>query len=93
MRMIPRDNLQISESTVVCEKHFAPDFIIRIDTATRPDGSVLTVPRKNPKLAADAYPTNFPNLPSYLSQPPPVNRKTTDDRREQLFCLFAMSSC
>jgi hypothetical protein len=40
---------------------------------------------KLPKLAADAYPTIFPNLPSYLSQLPHVKRKTPDDRSEELF--------
>ena len=81
LRMIPRDNLVIGEETVVCEKHFVPDFIIRTDTAKRADGSILSVPRKIPKLTTDAYPSIFPNLPSHLSTEPAVKRKALDSRR------------
>jgi THAP domain len=83
-RMIPRENLCVNDRTVVCEKHFAPHFIIRVDTATRADGSILSVPRKIPKLAVDAYPSVFPNLPSYLSKEPAAKRKTPDSRRTEM---------
>ena len=49
----------------------------------RPDGSVLTVPLKHPKLAMDAIPTLFPDSPSYLSSEPPAKRKNPDDRRSK----------
>jgi hypothetical protein len=75
LRMIPRDNLVVGDQTVVCEKHFMPDFIIRVDTAKRADGSIVTVPRKTPKLTVDAYPSISPNLPSYLSTELPMKRK------------------
>jgi len=55
-----------------------------VDTATRPDGSILTVPRKNPKLAPDAYPTIFPNNPSYLSSEPTRKRKAPKERRQEM---------
>ena len=84
MRMIPRDNLIVNERTVVCEKHFVSHFIIRVDTSARADGSILSVPRKIPKLAVDAYPSVFPNLPSYLSEEPAVKRKTPDSRRTEM---------
>ena len=84
IRLIPRANLQINDKTVVCEKHFAPHFIIRVDTATRPDGSILTVPRKKPKLAPDAYPTIFPNTPSYLSSERSRKRKAPEERRLEM---------
>src|SRR5688572_14034296 len=80
LRMIPREGLEVCDKTVVCEKHFVPEFIIRVDTATRADGSILTVPRKNPKLAADAYPCLFPNNSSYLSSEPPKKRKSPAER-------------
>jgi hypothetical protein len=32
---------------VVCEKHFATEFIVREDKVTRSDGTVLSVLRKN----------------------------------------------
>jgi hypothetical protein len=70
---------------VVCEKHFATEFIVRQDKVTRPDGTVLSVLRKRPKLTEKAYPTIFPNTPSYLSAEPPRIRKTPVDRRQEMF--------
>lgn len=84
VRMIPREGLTVNAKTVVCEKHFADQFIIRFDSAVRPDGSVLTVRRGTPKLTADAYPSIFPNVPSYLSEEPPTKRKAPDDRRAEM---------
>lgn len=80
LRKIPREGLEVNDRTVVCEKHFVPEFIIRVDTATRADGSILSVPRKYPKLAADAYPSLFPNNSSYLSSEPPKKRKSPAER-------------
>ena len=54
LKRIPRDNLTVTNCTVVCIKHFAPQFIITNDSATRSDGTVLTVPRRVPKLTKDA---------------------------------------
>jgi hypothetical protein len=67
LRMIPRQDYSITKNTVVCEKHFADEFIVKVDIVTRPDGTVLREPRKRPKLAKDAYPSIFPQTPSYLS--------------------------
>src|SRR6218665_1910948 len=83
VRMIPREDLEVNDRTVVCEKHFVPEFIIRVDSATRADGSILTVPRKNPKLASDAYPSLFPNNSSYLSSKPPKKRKSPAARIDE----------
>jgi hypothetical protein len=92
LRCIPRDDVNVTEYTVVCIKHFASRFIITEDSATRPDGSIITVPRKVPKLTSDAYPSIFENCPSYLSSEPPAKRRDPDERRrnvdersEQLF--------
>jgi hypothetical protein len=85
LKRIPRADLKekLSGQTVVCIKHFVPQFIITHDSATRPDGSVLTVRRDKPKLARDAYPSLFENsvCPSYLSFEPPAKRRNPDDRR------------
>ena len=70
-----------SAESVVCARHFDEQFIVRIDSVTRPDGSVLTVPRDNVKLRDDAYPTVFPNCPSYLSEEPPKKRRKPEERR------------
>ena len=84
MRQIPRSDLRVTSTTVVFEKHFVPEFTARVDSATREDGSILTVVRKNPKLTSDAYPTLFPNTPAYLSTEPPKKRKKPDERRIEM---------
>ena len=84
-RLIPRENLIINANTIVCEKHFSPQFIIRIDSITRDDGTILSVPRTNPKLTADAIPIYFPNTVSYLSSEPPTKRKNPDNRRAEMY--------
>ena len=77
--LIPRENLEVHK-TIVCEKHFGQHFIIRVNTATRPNGSILTVPRKTPKLTPDAYPSIFPNIPSYLTSEPSKKRNAPEER-------------
>jgi hypothetical protein len=69
---------------VVCGKHFSTEFIVREDKVTRSDGTVLSVLRKKPKLTENAYPTIFPNAPSYQSSEPPRKRKTPVDRRQEM---------
>ena len=51
-RRIPRESLQINDNTLVCIKHFVPQFIVTHEyySAVRPDGTVLSVRRKTPKL-------------------------------------------
>ena len=83
IKMIPRSNLNLTSRTVVCEKHFIDSFIVRVDTAKRADGSILSVPRTHPKLTDDAYPSIFPNTPSYLTSQPPAKRKKPDVRRAE----------
>lgn len=58
---IPRTNLQVTSSTDVCGTHFAETFIERTLTKASADGTVVTTPRKRPKLTADAYPSLFLN--------------------------------
>ena len=84
IRQIPRQNLIVGPKTVVCEKHFVPEFIIRVDNVTRADGSVLSMPRTIPKLTTDAYPSIFPNTPTYLSSEPAKKRKTPEERSSAL---------
>lgn len=82
---IPKEkfNVNYNRPTVVCEKHFADRFIVRVDSATRPDGSILTVPSSYPKLTDDAYPSLFPNTPFYLSSEPQVKRRKPEDRKQE----------
>jgi hypothetical protein len=39
LRKIPREGLVVSKRTVVCERHFAPHFIVRVDSVARDDGT------------------------------------------------------
>jgi hypothetical protein len=86
-KSIPRNPEEYKNNNgppVVCEKHFATDFILREDKVTPPDGTVLSVLRKRPKLIENAYPTIFPNTPSYLSTEPPRKRKPPVDRCQEM---------
>lgn len=46
------------------------------------DGSVISYDRKVPVLTNDAFPSLFPNLPSYLSSDPAPKRKDPEERIE-----------
>lgn len=84
LRAIHRDNYEPGSTAVVCIKHFCEQHIVREDTATRSDGSILVVPRKIPKLTEDACPSIFPNLPSYISSEPAPKRKDPEKRRGEM---------
>lgn len=83
---IPRADFTPKTRSVVCLKHFDERFVIREDTVTRPDGSVLTVKRDSLKLTKDAFPTIFENLPSYLSRELPPPRKDPAKRKDEIQC-------
>nr|CAH7760647.1 unnamed protein product [Callosobruchus chinensis] len=80
LKCIHREDFIPSDHSVVCIDHFEEKFIVRKDTATRPDGSVLTVDRKRLKLSPDAFPTRFPNQPKYLSVELPPKRRDPAER-------------
>ena len=86
LRKIPRVDYQPSRNSFVCVRHFSDQFIIKTDSVTRSDGTVLSVERTRPKLTPDAYPSIFtnPSCPSYLTAEPPVKRRKPDQRREEL---------
>jgi hypothetical protein len=65
-------------------RNFAPEFIIRVETVTRGDGTVQSVPHKIPKLAVGAYPFSIPNTSAYLSSEQPKKRKMTDERHSEM---------
>ena len=62
LKRIPRADYQPSKNAQICEVHFEERFIIREDSAMRPDGTILTCKRGKPKLAKEAVPTRFPSL-------------------------------
>ena len=84
LRSINRKDFTPTTHSVVCIKHFAEQFIIREDRMTRDDGTVIVALRSRPALTTDAYPSLFPNQPSYLSKEPPPKRISPDERHERI---------
>lgn len=84
IRCIHRDNFSVNNKTVVCIKHFDPKFIVREDIFPVENGEPIHIPRKNPKLTPDAYPTIFDNQPSYNNISLPQERKDPEERKQQL---------
>ena len=48
------------------------------------DNIKVSYQRKSPILTKDAYPSIFPNQPSYHTREPPTKRKTPDERRSDI---------
>ena len=84
LRAIHRSDYKVNKSSRVCIKHFDERYIVREDSVTRPDGSVLTVKRDQLKLSNDAIPTLFENLPTYLSKVLPQDRKDPKQRQKEI---------
>jgi hypothetical protein len=83
-RKIPRENLVVSQHTRICIQHFEERFINRYFEYRGADGLLHRDPRDVPVLTDDAYPTIFSNLPEYLSEKLPVQRKDPDKRRREI---------
>lgn len=81
IRAINRKDFTPTFYSVVCVKHFAERFIIREDKMTRDDGTLIVAQRARPALTKDAYPSLFPNQPSYLSKELPPERITPKERQ------------
>ena len=62
LKSIPRADYQPFKNAQICEVNFEERFIIREDSAVRPDGTILTCKPGNPKLANEAVPTRFPSF-------------------------------
>lgn len=79
VRRIHRKDFTPTNYSVICIKHFKPEFIILNIEAKSKEGVTLSCPRKKPILSTNAYPTIFPNQPKYLSssktsRPAPTDR-------------------
>lgn len=77
----------VTDSTVICINHFDEKFIVRNDTALRPDGTLLIVPRTRVKLTLDAFSTIFQNQSwrltwtfHFLGHCCQINRKKTSKK-------------
>lgn len=73
-RAIPRADKQLEENSAVCELHFDERYISRHFEHTV-NGEVVLIDRGRPLLRPGAVPTQFPNLPKYLSKPLAPSRK------------------
>ncbi|XP_040076523.1 uncharacterized protein LOC115310148 isoform X4 [Ixodes scapularis] len=71
---IKRDDRTLGEASVVCERHFEPQFIERTFKNVV-QGQVIELPRSVPQLTKDAVPSVFPDAPKYFSKPVPKKRK------------------
>lgn len=88
LRAIPRKNWSPSKYSRVCANHFSENDIIRFEKSYNSDGTFKhDVPLKNPRLADNAIPCIFPNLPAYLSNDSGScsHRRDPEERREKLF--------
>lgn len=84
MKLIHRDNFEANDKAVVCIKHFEPKFLVREDVFPVEMVFPIRVPRNIPKLTNDAYPTIFPNQPSYHTLAIPKERKNPQERVQKL---------
>ena len=84
IKKMPRKNLEVYKRTVVCEKNFASQYIVRVDTVIQPDETILSVPRQCVKLTGDAISSYFPNTPAFLYSEPPKRRGSSDGRRAEM---------
>lgn len=75
LKKIPNDVSNLKQP-VVCIKHFTESSIIRVDRVTV-NGEPREYPRVIPKLAKNAVPSIFPNLPSSV--------KRLADKEEETF--------
>ncbi|XP_077513304.1 uncharacterized protein LOC144124486 [Amblyomma americanum] len=80
-RAIPRADRPLEKTSVLCELHFEPRFIVR-DYTHIVNGGVVKIPRGRPCLSEDAVPTIFPNTPHYLSKKLPQKRLSRTSRGE-----------
>lgn len=82
-KAIPRADAELTKNSRVCELHFHEDEIERFYVTKLVDGSISKIERKLPKLKSEAVPSQFPNLPSYLSKKQ-IKRKSPADRSHQI---------
>ncbi|XP_023239701.1 uncharacterized protein LOC111638259 [Centruroides sculpturatus] len=75
MRCIPRDDKMLTNKCYVCDVHFASRFILKTFFHVI-NGEKLEIPRDRWALTSDAYPSNFPNCPKYISKSVPQKRST-----------------
>ncbi|VEN41670.1 unnamed protein product [Callosobruchus maculatus] len=95
LRAIPRKDWIPTTTSAVCANHFCESEIVRFNEFKLPNGQINKVMLKYPKLSKNAVPSNFPNLPKYLSSEikegrsdPETRRAAIVQRNEDLFKNF-----
>lgn len=90
IRAIPRSQWTPTDCSVVCIKHFHKDDLELVEKYINSDGNVCQFRRNKPVLRDGAVPSQFPNLPSYLSDSrksikrrSPEERKLEEERRQK----------
>ncbi|KAG0411458.1 hypothetical protein HPB47_011413 [Ixodes persulcatus] len=73
-RAIPRADKQLEKHTSVCELHFHERYVSRHFKHVV-NAELVRMDRSRPVLLPGAVPTQFPNLPKYLSKQLPPKRK------------------
>ncbi|XP_075732778.1 uncharacterized protein LOC142775314 [Rhipicephalus microplus] len=73
-KAIPRADKELSTKSKVCDCHFHEQDIDKWYVHTI-NGNTVQTPRGKWSLVDGAIPSVFPNLPAYLSKPPPKKRK------------------
>lgn len=81
LKKIPNDVSKFKQP-VVCIKHFTESSIIRVDRVTV-NGEPREYPRVIPKLAKNAVPSIFPDLPSSVAKLPDKEEETSDSANLQ----------
>lgn len=71
---IKRANKELTNDSMVCERHFEEQFIERTYQRTI-NGEVVEIPHDRPHLKEDAKPTLFPDAPKYFTKKAPIERK------------------
>lgn len=84
IRKINRENFIPTKYSAICIIHFEEKFISRTIDHKTEEGEILSVSRKFPQLRSEAFPSIFPNLPSYLSTSLSKERKHPYDREMEI---------
>ncbi|KAF2895580.1 hypothetical protein ILUMI_10590, partial [Ignelater luminosus] len=82
LNAIHRENFEVTDSSVVCIKHFDEKFIMCTDTIKRPDGTILSIPRTRIKLSEDAFATIFISQPAYMNMLLPPTRTSKEEKKK-----------
>lgn len=83
-RNLKRKDKPLTDTSAVCEKHFADHFVVR-DYVHIIGGKEVRIARGKPGLTANAVPTFLPDLPAYLST------SVKKPRPERKRCLVSTS--